>query len=245
MQNSRPGTTYGSDVRERSGWLLPIAVFVAIGLLSAFFLLYYLAPNPASLIEEHESPSSRTSLVDLKIGNLVLNIPENYLQYASARKGGTRREIAVFAKLPEMGGYSEADARAFSENGDHSPIIHILIRADEFGVAETARLQRIYLDEVEDQHGRLGPFGLREYAFRDDSGYRGEDLLVGQAEGRTIVMRCTRPTSELPNPSCQREYPLPNGAVLSYRFVRSRLAEWRGIARGVEKLVTRFTAERP
>jgi hypothetical protein len=244
MQISRPGSNFGSDVRERSGWLLPIAFFLAVAVLSALFLLYYLAPNPANLIEEHESPNSRTSLVHLKIGDLALIVPENYLQYASARRGGTRREIALFAKLPEMSGYSEPDAWTFSENGTHSPVIHILVREDGSGVAETARLRRIYLNEVQDPHGQPGPFGLLEYAFRDDSGYRGEDLLVGHADGRTIVMRCARPAADLPNPSCQRELPLPHGAALSYRFVRSRLAEWRGIARGVDNLVMRFATER-
>lgn len=242
MQISRPGGTFGAEVRERSGWMLPIAIVAAIGLLSAFFLLYYLAPNPRSFIEEHEMPSSRTDRVHLSIGGLALDIPANYLRYASARRGGSRREIALFAKLPELSGYSAHDARLFDEDGAHSPIVRMLIRADPYGVPETARLNRIYLTEVTDARGGPAPFGLVKYVFRDDSGYRGEDLFVGRLDRQTVVMRCTRATPDISDPSCQRESPLPRGAALTYRFTRSRLGEWREIAQGVQKLVANFTA---
>lgn len=238
----RRGSSYDEGVKERSGWLLPSAVLLSTVLLCVLFLLYYLAPNPASFIEEHTSPTSRTSSVRLTVGGLVLRVPENYLIYPSERKDGARNQVALFAALPDFRGYTEQDSAIFSGNGANSPIIHILIRQDAFDLTETARLNRIYLGNVIDARGEPGPFGLIKYSFRDDSGYRGEDLFVGRAEDGVVVMRCTRRTASVPSPNCLRELPLMEGVELSYRFKRARLGNWREIARGVKRLAVSFAA---
>ncbi|HEY2444472.1 MAG TPA: hypothetical protein VGI20_01870 [Rhizomicrobium sp.] len=231
---------FGGQVKERSGWLVPIAVFIVTALLSAFFLAYYLAPNPSSLIEEHPQPTSHTDPTQLRIGGISFAIPANYLLYASARRGGVRREVALYAALPDFRGYSDAESQVFSENGADSPIVHLLIREEQFGIPEAVRLQRVYLNDVDDVRGRKGQFGLVQYAFREDSGYRGEDLFVGRTEGDIVVMRCVRFSVELPGPSCLRDVPLARGVAVSYRFKRSHLAKWREIAEGAGKLIASF-----
>jgi hypothetical protein len=118
----------------------------------------------------------------------------------------------------------------------------MLIREEEFNLPEDARLHRIYLNDVLDVRGNKGPFGLVQYTFRDDSGYRGEYLFVGQTERGTVVMRCVRNSPDIPSPSCLRDMVLARGVALSYRFKRSQLANWRGIATGAERLVASFRA---
>jgi hypothetical protein len=206
----------------------------------AIILVYYLAPNPTSLIEEHPRPTSHGEAAQLRIGGLSFTIPANYLLYASARNGGARREVALYAELPDFHGYSEDEAPVFSGNGTNSPIVYLLIREEAFNLPEASRLQRIYLDDVVDVRGRKGPFGLDEYAFRDDSGYRGEDLFVGRTARGIVVMRCVRFAREVPSPSCLRDEPLGGDVALSYRFKRSQLSKWRQIADGADRLVASF-----
>jgi hypothetical protein len=229
-------------VKQRSGWLIPLAVFVVTAVLSALFLLLYLAPTPTSLIEEHQSPTSRSDMVHMSIGGLPLGIPANFLLYASARQGGDRKQAELFAKFPDFHGYSDWESQTFSGNGPDSPIIYMLIRKEPFNIDEGQRLKRIYLTYVADPNGRPGPFGLTEYAFRDDSGYRHEDLLVGNIQGRPIIMRCVRLSPEVPSPSCLRDVRLSKMVVLSYRFKRAQLASWHEIADGVSGLVHTFIA---
>jgi hypothetical protein len=236
----RRGNSYDEGVKECSGWLLPSAVLLSTVALCVLFLLYYLAPNPASFIEEHTSPTSRTGLVRLSVGGLALRVPENYLIYPSERRDGARHQVALFAALPDFRGYAEPDSAVFAGNGANSPIVHILIRQDAFDLTEPARLNRTYLGDVIDARGKPGPSGLTQYAFRDDSGYRGEDLFVGRAQDGIVVMRCVRKTAIIPSPNCLRELPLTKGVELSYRFKRSRLDDWRGIARGVKRLAVSF-----
>ena len=237
------GRNAEDTVKQRSGWLIPLAVFVVTAVLSALFLLFYLAPTPTSFIEEHQSPTTRTEPVQISVGGLSLDVPANYLLYARARRGGQMKQVEIFAKFPDFHGYSDWESQTFNGNGPDSPIIYMLIREEPFNLEEDERLKRIYLNYVADPEGKPGPFDLTEFMFRDDSGYRGEDLFVGDVRGHPVVMRCVRFSPEVPSPSCLRDVRLSGGVALSYRFKRAQLANWRDIAAGVSGLVRSFTAK--
>lgn len=228
------------EVTRHSGWLLPLAALGAVATVCALFLLYYLAPAPTALVEEHVLPSARAYPVHLRIGGIALVVPANYLPYASERVGGPREQVVLYAELPDFHGYSGKEPAGLEENGARSPIIHILIRKEEFNVSEAVRLERIYLNEVVDRRGLKGPFGLTQYVFRSDSGYHGEDIFVGRTQTNRMVMRCTRSGPELPPASCLREMQLAPDVSQSYRFARSHLSDWRKIADGVSRLVASF-----
>lgn len=234
---------FGSNIEEHSGWWAPLVILAAVVLLSAFVLVYYFLPNPVSLIEERPSPSTQINRVSVRVGGLSLAIPANYLVFASARKGGTRRVIDIAASLPDFRGYSETERSLFGANGRNSPIVHMRIREDAYNVTEAARLSRVYLDQVMDPRGTQGSFRLVQYQFRDDSGYRGEDLFVGRDATALVVLLCERPAIDVPSPNCLRDYPLGPGAALSYRFKRSHLDQWRAIARGVARLIGSFETQ--
>ena len=238
----RRDTSFGTNIEEHSGWWAPLAVAAAVVLLSLFVLVYYFVPNPVSLIEERPSPSARVDRVFVRVGGQAFIIAANYLVFASARKGGARREIDIAASLPDFRGYSDAERFLFGASGSTSPIVHIKIREEPYAVEEAARLARVYLAQVVDPRGTQGPFALTQYQFRDDSGYRGENLFVGRDAGALVTMLCEKLAVDVPSPNCLRDYPLGSGAALSYRFKRARLSKWRDIARGVNRLVASFQA---
>ena len=84
-------------------------------------------------------------------------------------------------------------------------MVYILIREEQLNLNEAERLKRIYLNYVTDPAGKRGPFGLTQYTFRDDSGYRAEDLFVGERSDGPVVMRCWRFSQDVPSPSCLRD----------------------------------------
>ncbi len=237
---SRRGTQFDDTVRQHSGWLVPLGVVTIIALLSALFLLFYLGPNPTALIEEHPTPTANAERVALSVGGVPFRIPANYLPYGSARKGGPHQEVAIYTALPDFRGYSDTGGAAFTGNGANSSIVFLQIREAQFDVSETERLNRIYLSDVDNTRGTQAPFGLIQYAFRNDSGYRGEDLFVGHLDDSLVVMRCVRLSSDVPSPNCLRDMALAPGVSLSYRFKRTHLGDWRAIASGVERLVSSF-----
>lgn len=236
---SRAGDT-DDDVKQRSGWLIPIAVFVVTAGLSALFLLYYLVPTPTSFIEEHVAPTSRTDPVSLTVNGAKFSVPANYIMFARQRQGGALKEVQLFTAFPDFNGYSDWHSSSFSGNAADSPVIFILLREEQFKISEADRLQRIYMTYVVDPAGKPGPFGLTQYVFRDDSGYHGEDLFVGQRNGKPIVLRCVRFSPQVPSPSCLRDARASSGVSLSYRFKRANLGHWQEITEGVDKLIASF-----
>ena len=226
-------------VRRRSGWMIPVSVFAVTFALSALILLYYLAPS-AGLFEEQAAPTSRSDNVAISVAGRPFRIPANYLIYDSARTGGERSEIAVFALLPDLSGWSNWAADEFASNAADSRIAYLTIHKDRHGLKEADKLARVYLDYVANRGGSEGPYGLRQYAFRPDIGYRNEDLFVGQTKTGPVVLRCVKLTPEVPSPSCLRETLLAPGVSLSLRFKRAHLEDWQDLAAKTDKLLADF-----
>jgi hypothetical protein len=236
------GDNLDDTIQQRSGWLIPIGVFAVTAVLSALLLLFYLAPTPTSFIEADPAPTSRTDPITLSVGAVKLVIPANYILYKSARQGGARPDVALVATYPDFHGYSDWRSQLFVGNAVDSPVIYMLIRQEPLDLTEAERLQRIYLNFVSDPAGEPGPFGLTQYTFRDDSGYRGEDLFVGTTPAGPVVLQCVRFSQQVPSPSCLRDMRLKRGVALSYRFKRAHLADWRAIVTGIDVLVQTFRA---
>jgi hypothetical protein len=229
--------------QKRSGWMIPLGVFLVTLVLSALVLIFYLAPSAPNFLEEQVSPTSRTSLIAMRVHGLKLWIPANYLQYESSRRGGAFKDVSMFALLPSLAGWSNEDAPTFSSNAADSPVVYLLIRDERLNLTEADRLSRIYLAYVADNKGKVGPFGLTQYTFRDDTGYRNEDLFVGQTPTGPQLLRCVRFSPRVPSPSCLRDTPIAHNVALSYRFKRTYLAQWREIGQSIGQLVVRFKRE--
>jgi len=231
---------YDDTIRQHSGWLIPVGVFAVTAVLSAIVLLYYLAPTPTSFFKERPAPTSRADPVAITVDGVSFTIPANYILYKSARQGSSREDVALIAVYPDFHGYSDWESQTFASDAADSPIIYLLIRRDPYNITEAERLQRIYRNFVSDPAGKPAPFDLTEYSFRDDSGYRDQDLFVGGATDAPIVFRCDRFSQQVRSPYCLRDVRLKRGVAVSYRFKRALLADWRQIATGVDQLMQRF-----
>lgn len=235
------GRTADDDeqIQQRSGWLLPLSVLAILLILSGALVIYYLAP-PTALFANRTSPTSASDPVYLSIAGQAFAIPANFLPYPAARRGGEQTEAALFALLPDLAGWSPKTADEFASNAADSRVVFLRLHAERKGLSEPAKLARVYMDYVESREGRPGPYGLQHYAFRQDSGYRDEDLFVGVGP---VVLRCVRPSPDVPSPNCLREKTVSQGLSLSYRFKRSQLAQWRPMAQRIDALIAGFKAE--
>jgi len=232
-----------ATIRKRSGWVIPLGVFLVTFALSALILLYYLAPTAPNFFDEQASPTSRTDVIALRVHGLKLWIPANYLQYESSRHGGAQKDIALFALLPDASGWSNRLASAFSDNTADSAVVYLLIRDERLNLTEADRLSRIYLSYVTDAKGKPGPFGLTQFTFRDDTGYRNEDLFVGSTPTGPILLRCARFAPTVSSPGCMRDTPIAHNVAISYRFKRAHLAQWREIGKVVGGLIAGFKTQ--
>jgi hypothetical protein len=239
---SRAGDDFGGPAKERSGCLIPLAVFLVTAVLIGLVLLYYLSPTPSELIEEQTSPTSAETPVTLRVGSQNFHVPANYLPYASARKGGTFGEVKLMALLPDLRGYSSGTASSFTWDDPDSRLLDIRLRARTI-LDEQGRLDRIYLPQVESQTGAPAPFGLTQYTFRANSSYRDVELYVGQSETGPVILRCSKAVSDSVAGACLREWPVAQGVAFSYRFKRAHLANWREIDAAARTLLASFMAK--
>ncbi len=232
-------------VHQRSGWLLPLAVFVVTALISGAVLYYYLGPRPSGFVRDTPSPTASTDLVQLSVNGTAFSIPANYLVYRRGQDGGVQNDISLYALWPGWKGFQPAQAQLFASNAPEARTIYMLLRIDRLNLTEEDRLERIYMGYFSNRLGVPGPYGLVQYSFTDDSGYKGEDLFVGETAQGIAVFRCVKFTADVPSPSCLRDMPLVPGVALSYRFKRAHLAQWQDISAGVQKLVQDFLATEP
>jgi hypothetical protein len=237
---NRAGNEYGVDAKERSGWLIPLAVFFVTACLSALVLAYYFAPGRGTLGQELPSPTDITRRVGLGIGAVRFRIPANYLPYASTRNGGARQEATLAAFLPDLNGFTLGVASEFEANAPDSRVIFLTLKSGRAPLPEEQRFARIYAPQVQDEYGQEGPYGLRAYEFRADSGYHNQDLFLAAAEAGPAALICDKPDVNTPSPNCLRDYALPNGLAITYRFKRARLSAWRQIDKDIRVLIAGF-----
>jgi hypothetical protein len=229
-----------AGAKQRSGWLIPLAVFFATACLSALVLAYIFTSAMSGSAEEQPAPTDATRAVTLTIGKARFQIPANYILLSSARRGGAHGEVALIAMLPDLQGYTLGTAQEFTANAPESRIVHIGLNSGETVLPEQERIERIYKIQVENPEGEQGPYGLRQYRFPPQSGYHTQDLFVGMADDGPVVLLCTKLTPDVLSPSCIRDRPYGGGLSLAYRFKRAHLAQWRVIDTGVRALIAGF-----
>ena len=83
-------------------------------------------------------------------------MPGNYLDFRATRRGGDLDVITFSAILPDMRGYSAADAGVFLNNAADSPVVHLILRGDTDSLSAADRLARIYMPYVDDPKGVAG-----------------------------------------------------------------------------------------
>ena len=163
------------EIHQHSGWLIPFAVAVVVALLCTALFLYYmrpfaLRPGTAPFRDNRASDVA----IPVNVGGLALSIPRRYLEPG----GGSKNMAALVAALPDMRGFSQNDAQLFADNGPDSPLVHLLIRADQNNLAGRERLKRLYIPYIAIPNGESGPFGLTHYSFRTGSGYARDELFA-------------------------------------------------------------------
>ncbi len=142
----------------------------------------------------------------------------------------------MMALLPDLQGYTLGAAAEFGSNAADSRVVNIVIRPERVALSAEDRLERIYRPFIALAEGTPTNFGARLYTFRADSGYRDEEMYVGESPSGTMLLRCTRPAPDVPSPSCLGDIALGNGLTTTYRFKRAHIEQWLDIEAGVRAL---------
>lgn len=99
------------------------------------------------------------------------------------------------------------------------------------------RLRSIY-PRYMGAEAEAGPDGLAVLPFRNGTPYEGEDLIYIPDQPERFFARCTRQIRAVPG-TCIYEHTI-DAAVLTLRFPREWLNDWRGVAAGLDRLIAQL-----
>lgn len=235
---------YGRElVHQRPAWILPLLVALSIAVFSGLFLYYYFGPTPQDILGSSPHASASSRRVEAIVGGTRFLIPENFTRYPAQRRGGTQREIAMHALLPDFSPWAPDLQSEFTDNSANANVIYFTLhKADKVLPAER-RLKDIYARYLtsDKPDGRID--GLEKFSFREDSGYRDQDLFVSKDHlDRIVLITCQHMTALIQSPNCSRTMLLTRELALTYRYKRAHLDDWQKIDERIIHMVASFKA---
>jgi hypothetical protein len=194
---------------------------------------------------EPSSWSESVERVPVRLGGIDLKVPANLMRRVEERiSGGPVERLSLAVLWPSMEGYSEINARAFADSGDHSPVMLIGLVAEGAtpDMDTSERLARVWMS-LASGDPLPGPAGLALLPLPGDSS-SGTDFVAHRSEGgKLFAARCFTPRDAALAANCERTIRLAPGFLVTYRFRQSRLDTWRDMDAAVEALVSSFRTE--
>ena len=226
--------TARSPNRQRAaGGLLavPIVVIVVLCVLALGYVTYVLRPRIEATPAALDAPP-----LPIVVADTLFRVPPRALRVALQRRPGTQERLDLVFFWPAMTPAADPSEDDLAASAGR---IFVTIAPND-GIASPAeRLKSIYPRHLA-RTVNVGPDGLSAVAFLDDTPYQGEDLLFDETAPDRFLVRCTRDKRATAG-SCLYERNVGQ-AVVTLRFPRSLLAQWRTLVAGTDRLLTQLQA---
>lgn len=233
-------TGFQRETRTQGGWLRPVTgiVLVFAGIIAMAILINRAIENYHDRIALG-GLGGRPVPVDLLVAGERMVIPANMIRFRDARRGGTVDRVDLLLHWPELEGFSPKLAEDFKDTSPDAPLIYVSLAARTSPLDASQRLDAVYAGFFEGS-AIPGPDGLVGKVMNADSGYRGEVVYFLPRGSEPFVARCmAEETPEMPA-TCIRDINIGRGLTMLYRFNTARLADWRAMDAGLQRLVATF-----
>jgi hypothetical protein len=231
------GTRAGARGAARNLLMLPMAIFFGVALLAAAYVAYVLWPRWPGPPIAADAPS-----LPVVIGGVTFNVTPGAIRRSVQRRPGVQERIDLAFLWPSL---LPPDLAAEASPGSPAAAaavaataldrVFITIATSESALPPVERMRTIYPRYLT-KEPVAGPGGLVQLAFRNDTPYRGEDLLYPNQDPDSFLLRCTRQGAGPAPGTCLYERRIGE-ADLTARFPRDWLNDWRAVAKGIDRLV--------
>jgi hypothetical protein len=229
--------------RKRAGHsplAAPLLVFVAVMLGAAVYVAYVLWPRWPDVPVASDAPS-----LPIIVAGVQFNIEPAALRQAVQRRPGTQERIDLAYLWPSL---KPPDPALKINDGvpvDPNERLFVTIQPIDGTLPLMERVQTIYPRYLVAQP-HAGPEGLTLRGFRDDTPYKGEELVFEPQAPEHFLARCAlkgvQSAAVTSNGSCLLERRIGD-ADITIRFPRDWLKDWQTVARGVDSLMARLHPE--
>jgi hypothetical protein len=236
MSYAAPSRGYRSKARHRARGLLmlPMAIFLGVTLLAASYVAYVLWPRWPGPVVSPDAPS-----LPIVVGGSLFNVPPAAIRVRVQRRPGVQERVDLAflwpSLLPPDAASNLAASAGTAAAGPNALDRVFMTIANGNGLlAPLERVKTIYPRYLSTTPV-AGPNGLIALAFRDDTPYRGEDMLYPPDSPERFVLRCSRPGGPTPG-TCLYERRIGEAEV-TVRFPRDWLNDWQDVAGGIDRLI--------
>ena len=182
-------------------------------------------------------PASAPSRLPVSVGATLFNVPTAAIRRKIQRHSGPQERVDlsfVFPSLEPPDAPKHVSADTIEEKVQPIDRIFVSISAHRDSLAPEMRVRTIYPRYL-GQAAVPVDDGLTMRTFREGSPYANEDLFSANAPN--LAARCTR--DGLTPGMCLSERRI-DGADLTFRFPRSWLSQWRGVANAMDRLTVQM-----
>lgn len=229
----------GVRARRRHGGHNPLAapllVFIAVIAVAAVYVAYVLWPRWPDVPVALDQPA-----LPVVVAGAQFNIEPAAIRQAVQRKPGTQERIDLAYLWPSL---KPPDPALKSVDGvpvNPNERLFVTIQSVDGTLPLMERVQTIYPRYMVPQP-QPGPEGLTLRGFRDDTPYKGEELVFESQAPEHFLARCSLKGVNSSG-GCLLERRVGD-AALTFRFPRDWLNDWQTLARGIDELMARLHPE--
>ncbi|MBI3436036.1 MAG: hypothetical protein HY056_13325 [Proteobacteria bacterium] len=226
----------GRSKARRPAVAWPFLCLFALAVCGVAFIIYVLWPRWPEAEVSPDAPA-----LPITIAGVTFKIPPAAIRMAVQRRAGAQERVDLVFLWPSLA--PPAPASKSGKPGKAPPPapserVFVTISGSAGTLAPAERLRTIYPRYVA-ADAEIGPDGLTIYPFREDSPYKGEDLVYDAAAPERFIMRCSRNTARSMAGVCLHEARVGEAEII-IRFPRDWLADWRAVAGSMERLLAQL-----
>jgi hypothetical protein len=210
----------------------PLVVFAGVTVIAVFYVAYVLWPRWPEAPVALNAPS-----LPIVVSGVNFNIEPAAIRVAIERRPGTQERVDLAYLWPSLMPPDPAAKPTVGAPVDPNKRLFVTIAAGDTTLPLAERMQEIYPRYLVPEPA-AGPDGLTLRGFRDGTPYQGEELVFESSAPEHFLARCAL-KGVVNSGNCLLERRIGN-ADITFRFPRDWLNDWRSVAAGIDKLLTRL-----
>jgi hypothetical protein len=215
--------------RARANLRLPLVVSLALALLAVGYVAFVLWPRWPG------ADGLNAPALPITVAGELFNVPPAAIRLPTQHHAGPQERLDLAFLWPSLSPPDPTAKPSLSDEPNALDRLFVTIAAADGTLPPVERINAIFRRYLADERFE-SPDGLTIISFRDGTPYQGEDLYLDSAAPQKFLTRCTRPGAGGTPGMCLYEQRI-GAASLTVRFPREWLADWRGLARAIDRLI--------
>lgn len=210
----------------------PVLLFAAVCVAAVVYVAYVLWPRWPDAPVALDAPS-----LPISIAGVAFNIEPAAIRIPVQRHAGMQNRVDLAYLWPSLVPPDPALKIIDGAPVDPNERLFATIQVSDGTMPLNERVQTIYPRYLGTE-AKTGADGLTIKPFRDGTPYQGEELILDASAPDGFLARCSR-KGVTNSGTCLMERRV-GGAEIMLRFPRDWLSDWRAVAAGIDKLMTRW-----